>query len=52
MTNCPDEEIMACYIDRLLSYDEIVGVEDHLLECERCREIVKITRVAISYFED
>ena len=48
MANCPNEEDMACYIDRLLPEDEVRQVEEHLLGCPRCREIVAITRMIIS----
>ena len=47
MANCPNEEDMACYIDRLLPEDEVSQLERHLLRCARCREIVAITRMII-----
>lgn len=47
MANCPNEEDMACYIDRLLFEDEVSQIERHLLGCDRCREIVAITKMII-----
>lgn len=44
MTPCPNEETMACYIDGLLSKKEIEQVEAHIQACDRCKEIVEITR--------
>lgn len=44
MPPCIDEETMACYIDRLLSGEEIKQVENHIATCDRCKEIVEITR--------
>ncbi len=44
MTPCPNEETMACYIDDLLSKKEIEQVEKHIQACDRCREIVEVTR--------
>ena len=41
---CPTEETMACYIDDLLSKEEIEQVEKHIQACDRCREIVEVTR--------
>ena len=34
MANCPDDNDMACYIDGLLSDDEIRQIEKHLLDCD------------------
>jgi anti-sigma factor RsiW len=48
MANCPNEEDMACYIDRLLPEDEVGQIERHLLRCSRCREIVEIVKSIIS----
>ena len=47
MTNCPNEEDMACYIDGLLPDCEVRQLERHLLGCDRCREIVEVTRKVI-----
>ena len=48
MTPCPTEETMACYIDGLLSKEEIGQVEKHIQACiqacDRCKEIVEVTR--------
>lgn len=44
MTPCIDEETMACYIDGLLSEEEINQVEKHIATCDRCKEIVEVTR--------
>lgn len=44
MTPCPNEETMACYIDGLLSKEEIEEVDKHLAICDRCSEIVEVTR--------
>ena len=44
MTLCPDEETMACYIDGLLSKEEAEEVDKHLVICDRCKEIVEVTR--------
>jgi len=44
MAPCIDEETMACYIDGLLSKKEIKQVEKHVALCERCKEIVGISR--------
>ena len=41
---CIDEETMACYIDGLLSEEEIKQVEKHIATCDRCKEIIEITR--------
>ena len=47
MDNCPNEEDMACYIDGLLPDDELRQLQRHLLDCDRCREIVDVTRKII-----
>ena len=44
MTPCIDEETMACYIDGLLSEEEIKQVEKHIAICDRCKEIAEISR--------
>ena len=44
MTPCIDEESMACYIDGLLSEEEIKQVEKHIAACDRCKEIVEVSR--------
>ena len=45
---CPDENDMACYFDGLLPEDEVGQLEEHFAVCERCREIVVITRLIMS----
>lgn len=47
MANCPNDNDMACYIDGLLPDDEVRQLERHLLGCDRCREIVEVTRKII-----
>lgn len=44
MANCLEDNDMACYIDGLLPDDEIRQLERHLFDCDRCREIVGVTR--------
>ena len=44
MQSCIDEETMACYIDGLLSEEGIKQVEKHIAICDRCKEIVDISR--------
>ncbi|MFH1563702.1 MAG: zf-HC2 domain-containing protein [Nitrospirota bacterium] len=51
MTNCPDDNDMACYIDGLLSNDGVRRLESHLLVCDRCREIVVVTKKVIAWIE-
>jgi hypothetical protein len=38
--NCPDEEILARYVDRLLEGDEATRLEAHLARCSLCLENV------------
>ena len=44
ITKCTDEETMACYIDGLLSEEEIKQVGKHIAACDRYKEIVEVTR--------
>ena len=44
MNLCIDEETMACYIDGPLPEEEIKQVEKHIAACDRCKEIVEVTR--------
>ena len=44
ISSCIDEEVMACYIDGLLSEEEIKRVENHAAICDRCRECINISR--------
>jgi hypothetical protein len=37
-TNCPDEELLASYLGRLLEDDETIRLEAHLAECSLCVE--------------
>lgn len=39
-TNCPDEEILARYVERVLDDDEAMRLEAHLAECSLCVEDV------------
>ena len=48
MTNCPNDNDMACYFDGLLAEDEVEQLEKHFVGCERCREVVAITRQIMS----
>jgi len=52
MTPCYNEETIACYIDGLLSKEEIEQVEKHIQACDRCNEIAEVTRKMMnsSYF--
>jgi hypothetical protein len=43
---------MACYIDGLLSNDEIRQIEKHLLDCDRCREEVEVTKKVVARVEE
>jgi putative zinc finger protein len=36
---CPDETVLAAYIDGQLSANERADVEDHLAECDDCYDI-------------
>lgn len=47
MINCPDEEDMVCYIDGLLSEVEVKQIEKHLLGCDRCWEIVVVSKKVV-----
>jgi len=40
---CPDEETIACFVENCLPEGERREVEEHIEECERCKEIVWIT---------
>lgn len=45
--NCPDEELLASYLGRLLEDDEAVRLEAHLAECSLCvEEIVAVYKSA------
>lgn len=44
MTLCIDEETLACCIEGLLSEEEIKQVQEHIATCDRCKEIVDISR--------
>jgi len=43
---------MACYIDGLLPGDEVRQLERHLFGCDRCREVVAVTKKAVAWVED
>ncbi len=44
MFDCIDEETMVCYIDGLLSEEEMEQVEKHIAICDKCKEVVDISR--------
>jgi len=44
INSCIDEETTACYIDGLLSEEEIKEVEKHLAICDTCRECIDIAK--------
>lgn len=37
---CPDEETMACFVEGLLNKKEQERLQDHLIKCDKCMEIV------------
>jgi hypothetical protein len=43
VTACPEPEQLAAYIDGRAAPDERTRVEQHLLECAECREIVAVS---------
>jgi anti-sigma factor RsiW len=51
MTNCPDDNDMACYIDGSLPDGEVKQLESHLLVCDRCRELVAVTKKVVAWIE-
>lgn len=44
-STCPDEETMACYVEELLELGEKEWIERHFAQCQRCREIVEVTKM-------
>jgi anti-sigma factor ChrR (cupin superfamily) len=38
---CPQEEVLAAFIDGRLNSEEFIEVTLHLVTCLRCREIVR-----------
>ena len=46
--DCPDEQTMACFIERRLPEGERREIEKHIEECAWCREIVLVTEIAWS----
>ena len=48
MSSCPDDNDMVCYFEGLLSEDEVEQLEEHFVGCERCREVVAITKQIMS----
>ncbi|MFH1338855.1 MAG: hypothetical protein ABIH40_03325 [Candidatus Omnitrophota bacterium] len=38
--SCPDEETLACFIDRRLDKKEDEKIMPHLISCPKCSEIV------------
>ena len=51
MSICPDDNDMACYIDGLLPEAEVRHLDRHLLGCNRCREIVVVTKKVVAWVE-
>ena len=41
--NCPDEEILASYVEGLLTENERSQMEAHLAQCDTCREEFKLS---------
>jgi hypothetical protein len=39
---CPDEETLVCFSEGRLSRSESEGVEDHLISCSRCADVVSL----------
>jgi len=48
MDNCPDDSDIACYFDGILPEDKVGQLEEHFVECERCKEVMAITKKIIS----
>jgi len=46
-TACPDETVLAAYVDDRVGEEERAAVERHLCDCDRCRAAVMETRLAI-----
>lgn len=40
---CPDEEMLACFVEGLLDDRERGQIRQHLFKCSRCREAVIIS---------
>jgi anti-sigma factor RsiW len=51
MANCPNDEDIACYIEGLLSVSEVRQLERHLISCDRCRDIVVVTKKVVDWVE-
>lgn len=41
--DCPDEEMMVCFVENRLPEGERRELEAHLEDCDFCREVVRIT---------
>lgn len=44
---CPDDELLAAYIDGTLANPERIRVSEHLNYCPRCYETVSETRAVL-----
>ncbi len=44
---CPDEELLAAYLDHRLSGDQLESMERHLLQCDSCFSTVLFMREAL-----
>lgn len=42
--NCPGDEIIACYVDGILSSSDKLVLEKHMLDCSKCMENIKIQK--------
>jgi len=51
MAICPDENDVACYVDGLSPDDEVRQLERHLFGCDKCREIVEVTKKVVAWVE-
>ena len=40
-SGCPTVELLAAYIERSLALEEQEAIEQHLLRCQTCREVIK-----------
>ncbi len=39
---CPDNEVIACYVDGLLSKEEKITLDRHVSTCQKCKEVFAI----------
>jgi anti-sigma factor RsiW len=40
LARCPAAEVLAAYLDHQLTTDERILVEQHLIVCNKCRQII------------